>query len=305
MDRMTELRIFQRVARLASFTRAALSLDVSRATVTRTVRRLEQELGVRLFNRTTRAVSLSAAGARFLHEVEDVLMRCDALFERFQNRDVQLCGTLRVASSTAFCEFFLARALEDFQCLHPALRLELVTRLEDYSASSLVSHRIDLAVCVTDKPPESVVAVTLGLTQSIVCATPECLQRHRRIEQPADLDERMLIPGGFPSVWQLQKGKQCVSLTPQGPISLPDAHLVLESALRSRGFALLPSVAVLEHLAAGRLVQVLEQWRAQQHAVCALLPSRVGGERRLSALLDFLRERLRENETALEKKRLD
>ncbi len=84
MDRLTELEVFKRVARLGSFTRAAESLGISRATVTRTIRLLESRLGVTLLSRTTRVVTLSAAGSDFLLEAEELLARCDALYDHFK-----------------------------------------------------------------------------------------------------------------------------------------------------------------------------------------------------------------------------
>lgn len=295
MDRITELRIFQRVARLGGFTRAADSLGISRATVTRTIHSLESRLGLTLLNRTTRAVSLSSAGIDFLSETDELLERCDGLFDRFQSRSVELSGVLRIASSTAFSEFFIAQTLESFQRKHPKLQLELITRLDDYSASSLIAHRIDLACCVANTAPDSVVSVRLGATESVVCAAPSVLQRWGIPKHPSELPPQALIPGGHPSHWVLCKADQKVTLVPQGPVAFPDAHLALKSALRSSGFALLPSVAVRNELASGKLVRVLSDWQAQTIGIFALLPSRIGADRRLSALVDYLRTALKTN----------
>ena len=155
MDRLTELEVFKCVARLGSFTRAAESLGISRATVTRTIRLLESRLGVTLLSRTTRVVTLSAAGSDFLLEAEELLARCDALYDHFKAASKELTGSLKVAASPAFSAFFVAQALEDFQRLHPKLHLELVTHLDDLTASSLIEHRIDLACCVADTAPKA------------------------------------------------------------------------------------------------------------------------------------------------------
>ena len=176
MDRLTELEVFKRVARLGSFTRAAESLGISRATVTRTIRLLESRLGVTLLSRTTRVVTLSAAGSDFLLEAEELLARCDALYDHFKAAAKELTGSLKVAASPAFSAFFVAQALEDFQRLHPKLHLELVTHLDDLTASSLIEHRIDLACCVADTAPESVVADTKTSSPK---STPEALTARR------------------------------------------------------------------------------------------------------------------------------
>lgn len=296
MDRLTELEVFKRVARLGSFTRAAESLGISRATVTRTIRLLESRLGVTLLSRTTRVVTLSAAGSDFLLEAEELLARCDALYDHFKAASKELTGSLKVAASPAFSAFFVAQALEEFQRLHPKLHLELVTHLDDLSASSLIEHRIDLACCVADTAPESVVAVRLGAAESFVCAAPGALARWGTPSTPEDIPPEAMIAGAHPDRWMLTKGRRHAALVPRGPLVLPDAHLVLQSALRSAGFALLPSVAVRDALRSGQLMRVLPDWKAQTIGIYALLASRIGADQRLSKLIAFLRERLSEND---------
>lgn len=296
MDRLTELEVFKRVARLGSFTRAAESLGISRATVTRTIRLLESRLGVTLLSRTTRVVTLSAAGSDFLLEAEELLARCDALYDHFKAASKELTGSLKVAASPAFSAFFVAQALEDFQRLHPKLHLELVTHLDDLTASSLIEHRIDLACCVADTAPESVVAVRLGAAESFVCAAPGALARWGTPSTPEDIPPEAMIAGAHPDRWMLTKGRRHAALVPRGPLVLPDAHLVLQSALRSAGFALLPSVAVRDALRSGQLMRVLPDWKAQTIGIYALLASRIGADQRLSKLIAFLRERLSEND---------
>lgn len=296
MDRLTELEVFKRVARLGSFTRAAESLGISRATVTRTIRLLESRLGVTLLSRTTRVVTLSAAGSDFLLEAEELLARCDALYDHFKAASKELTGSLKVAASPAFSAFFVAQSLEEFQRLHPKLHLELVTHLDDLSASSLIEHRIDLACCVADTAPESVVAVRLGSAESFVCAAPGALARWGTPSTPEDIPPEAMIAGAHPDRWMLTKGRRHAALVPRGPLVLPDAHLVLQSALRSAGFALLPAVAVRDALRSGQLMRVLPDWKAQTIGIYALLASRIGADQRLSKLIAFLRERLSEND---------
>ena len=296
MDRLTELEVFKRVARLGSFTRAAESLGISRATVTRTIRLLESRLGVTLLSRTTRVVTLSAAGSDFLLEAEELLARCDALYDHFKAASKELTGSLKVAASPAFSACVVAQALEDFQRLHPKLHLELFTHLDDLTASSLIEHRIDLACCVADTAPESVVAVRLGAAESFVCAAPSALARWGTPSTPEDIPPEAMIAGAHPDRWMLTKGRRHAALVPRGPLVLPDAHLVLQSALRSAGFALLPAVAVRDALRSGRLTRVLPDWKAQTIGIYALLASRIGADQRLSKLVAFLRERLSEND---------
>lgn len=296
MDRLTELEVFKRVARLGSFTRAAESLGISRATVTRTIRLLESRLGVTLLSRTTRVVTLSAAGSDFLLEAEELLARCDALYDHFKAASKELTGSLKVAASPAFSAFFVAQSLEEFQRLHPKLHLELVTHLDDLSASSLIEHRIDLACCVADTAPESVVAVRLGAAESFVCAAPGALARWGTPSTPEDIPPEAMIAGAHPDRWMLTKGRRLAALVPRGPLVLPDAHLILQSALRSAGFALLPAVAVRDALRSGQLMRVLPDWKAQTIGIYALLASRIGADQRLSKLIAFLRERLSEND---------
>ena len=268
MDRLTELEVFKRVARLGSFTRAAESLGISRATVTRTIRLLESRLGVTLLSRTTRVVTLSATGSDFLLEAEELLARCDALYDHFKAASKELTGSLKVAASPAFSAFFVAQSLEEFQRLHPKLHLELVTHLDDLSASSLIEHRIDLACCVADTAPESVVAVRLGAAESFVCAAPGALARWGTPSTPEDIPPEAMIAGAHPDRWMLTKGRRHAALVPRGPLVLPISSCKAPCArLALRCFLPSPS-----------------ETRCAQASSCACCPT---GRRRRSASTPF------------------
>lgn len=302
MDRIDLLQIFARAARLGSFTLAAESLDLSRASVSRAVQSLEASLGRRLFNRTTRTVTLTAEGEALLEKAQRLLDDADAVFRPPESDEAALSGRLRIASSTAFAEFFLAEALEAFRDRHPAVIFEL---LADVSAGSpltpqhFAEARLDAAFCAAAEPHEALVAVRAGLAPSVLCAAPgavpeEALRGLEDADEPALLRTLPLIPTGAPAAWRLRRasdGRTCV-VKPSGGVAYSNAHLALSSALRGRGIAMLPAVAVREALADGRLLRVLPRWAGEPEPILAVFASRRQIAGAAAALLAFVRERL-------------
>ena len=141
MDKIKSLETFVRVADLNGFARAAESLGLSRASVTRTVAELEETMHLRLFNRTTRSVSLTSDGERVLEEAREILRRTDEMFA--SPGSSELTGRLRVAATTSFAEFFLCGILEEFGEKHPGLSIELLAsdRVR-YSAAGLIRDAV-------------------------------------------------------------------------------------------------------------------------------------------------------------------
>lgn len=269
MDQINALRTFRHVAETLSFTRAAERLGTSRAAATRTIRELEDAIGIRLFNRTTRSVTLTAEGERVLREAEQALAATDAIFSR-RRHDAPLSGTLRVASSLAISEFMLAKRLEEFQDLHPSLRIELIASA---ALVPLVESRIDIGFEVGLVPRPGAAVRTIGKCRSLLCASPGYLGRHPAPEDPAGLAEHELIALGERDRWTLARAGETKRIDVDSRLALTSAQLALAAALRGRGIACLPDLAVAGPLARGELMQVLPGWTLPVLEVWAVFPT--------------------------------
>lgn len=268
MDRLTLLGTFVRVAELSSFTQAAKSLNISRAVATRQLLELESLLGVRLFNRTTRSVALTADGERVLLEAEHLLAGADAIFS--PKTGDRISGTLRVASSVAFAEFFLAREIERLLAAHPLLRVELIA---SHDVVPLVAGGIDVGFEAAVEPQHGVSSREIGRCSSYLCAAPELLAGRPPVQRPEDLaDLRQIAPLGQKE-WVLARGSETRRVRIDAALRHTSATLLLSSALRGAGVACLPDLAAAEHLRSGRLVRLLPEWSLPTVGIHALLSS--------------------------------
>lgn len=272
-DKLELLRIFERTARLGSFTLAAESLGLSRPNVSRAIRRLEEETGRRLLHRTTRVVTLTNEGETFLAEARRLLALSDRLFAPpKENGEPPLEGTLRIASSVSFAAFFLAGALEDFLSLHPGLCAELLTGEQNLTASRLAASRIDLGFTVSNAVPERVAVRELAATTGVLCASPACVEREGMPDTPEALLTKSVVTSRYPDAWRLvhREDGRALVLAPKARLRHAGALLVLQSVQRGAGFALLPAVAVRGRIASGALLRVLPQWYGEKTPIRAV-----------------------------------
>ncbi len=189
MDRVEEWRLFAAVAARRSFAAAARAGGRSPQAVTRAIAALEHRLGTRLFNRTTRSVSLTGEGERVLERCRRLLAEFDAL-ERTGEADAELRGTLAITAPALFGRLHLLPVAADFLTRHPAvdLRLALIDRVV-----SLAEEGIDLAVRIGALPDSALVALPLGQVRLVVCASPDYLARAGTPRAPADLARHACI----------------------------------------------------------------------------------------------------------------
>lgn len=287
MDRLTAMRVFVEVASGGSFSAAAERLDMSRAMVTRCVGTLEQWLGARLLQRTTRRVTLTDAGEHCLRRSQQMLALMADVEEETSHQDGALRGQLRITCSTSFACAQMAAAVVDFLQQHPQLKIDLNA---SEGALNLVEARIDLAIRISAEPDPALIGRVLAPCASALVASPGYLARHGVPQQPADLaTHRCLSHANFgKSVWPLRRGAEQAPVRVGSHFSANEATALLRAALAGGGVALLPTYLVKPHLADGSLQRVLPDWVLPDMAVYALYPSRRHLSPAVRALLDFL-----------------
>ncbi len=288
MDRLTAMQVFAEVATSGSFTATADKLDMSRAMVTRYVAELEQWLGARLLQRTTRSVTLTDAGETCLRRSQQVL----ALVENVEEETATstggaLRGQLRLTCATSFAYAHLAAVLSDFLALHPQLKMDL--NVSD-GALNLVDARIDLAIRISAQPDPMLIARPLARCDSLLVAAPSYLQRHGAPTLPQDLAQhRCLSHANFgKSVWHLARGNESEKVSVVSPFSANESTALMKAAIAGGGIAMLPTYLANPNVAMGALQVVLPDWQVPALTIYALYPSRRNLSPAVRALLDYL-----------------
>jgi DNA-binding transcriptional LysR family regulator len=293
MDRLAAMRVFVEVAGAGSFSAAADKLDMSRTMVTRYVGALEQWLGSRLLQRTTRSVTLTDAGESCLRRSQQMLALMEDVEDETKSSDGALRGQLRITCSMSFAYAQVAAAVVDFLKLHPQLKIDLNA---SEGALNLVEARIDLAIRISAEPDAALIGRALAPCTSVLVASPAYLANQGVPRYPADLaGHRCLTYANFgKSAWMLSRGAEQVEVNVSSHFSANEATALLRAALAGGGLALQPTYLANPHLADGSLQQVLPDWTLPPMAIYALYTSRRHLSPAVRALLDFLAERFAE-----------
>ncbi|WP_133866978.1 LysR family transcriptional regulator [Azorhizobium sp. AG788] len=288
---LTELDAVLMVARHGKFRTAALELGLSTTALSNAVGKLERTLGVRLFNRTTRSVSLTEAGQQFVAQVAPALRDIHDAMEIVRSQKATPSGTLRInAFPTAAREIFSWLVLP-FLRMYPEVHIDIVTegRLVD-----IVAGGFDLGVRSADLVPVDMIALPLGgERRNVVVATPSYLKAHGIPVMPQDLAGhsclRVRLPNGVIYRWPFEKDGQSVHMAVEGPITLDEASLARAAALASVGLTLAMESDVRDDIEAGRLVRVLEDWTPALPPLSLYYPSRRNPTAAFKAFVDFAR----------------
>lgn len=297
MDRIDQLRIFVRVAHSGGFTSAADQLGLPRPTVSLAIQQLESRLGTRLFNRTTRRVSLTQDGEALLERALALVADSDELEQQFQPDAQALSGRLRVDLPSRIARRLVAPALPAFLQRYPGLEIELGS---SDRAIDLVHEGIDCALRVGELPDSSLVARPLGWLRLINCASPAYLARHGTPRTPEDLVRHRAVnyaaPGsGRIAAWEWREGAQLRTRVMAGQVAVNNAETYIACCLAGTGLIQVPAFDVAGHLQAGELVEVLHDWPAPPMPVQMLYPHRRHLSLRMQAFSDWLADLMRQH----------
>ncbi len=284
------MQVFVEVASSGSFSATADKLDMSRAMVTRYVGALEQWLGARLLQRTTRSVTLTDAGESCLRRSQQMLALMENVEEETLSRGDELRGQLRITCSMSLAYAQMAAAVVDFLARHPQLKIDLNA---SEGALNLVEARIDLAIRISAEPDPMLVGRVLAPCTSVLVASPAYLAAHGLPQTPADLaTHRCLSYANFgKSTLKLARGDEHAEVRVASHFSANEATALLRATLAGGGIALQPTYLANPHLQDGSLQQVLPAWKVPDMAIYALYPSRKHLSPAVRALLDFLVQR--------------
>jgi LysR family transcriptional regulator for bpeEF and oprC len=292
VDQLASMRTFVRVADLASFTRAADALDLSRAVVSTHVADLERHLGVRLFNRTTRKVALTADGIEYLERCRRILGEIDTADELLKRGRVRPQGRLRVDVPVAFGRYLLVPALPQFTARYPELSIEV--QLND-RVVDLAEEQIDFAVRLGPVRSPDLVARRVVTTRLLTCAAPAYLEREGVPTTPEDLRKHRLIGfliGRRPRKWIFQKGSQRRQLALPSTVAFNLADAQVNAAVRGGGILQTSDMLVADLIASRRLEVVLADWTAEGAGISIVYPAAQRHSPRVRVFADFAAELL-------------
>ncbi len=288
---LSDLDAVVAIAREGSFRGAALALGMSTTALSSAVAKLEANLGVRLFNRTTRSVSPTDAGRVFVEQVRPALQDIHGAMDGVRSQQTTPSGTLRINAFAAGAREIIAPLVLEFLRRHAEVHVDLVTegRLVD-----IVAEGFDLGLRRADLVPADMIAVPLGrLQRYAVVASPGYFKQHQKPRTPADLLGhrciRTRLPNGALFRWHFEKRGEAAQIDVNGPITLDEASLARAAVLEGVGVGLFLEQDVRADMAAGRLTRVLDDWTPPLADLCLYYPGRRNPSAALKAFIGLAR----------------
>lgn len=280
------------IARQGSFRAAALELGMSTTALSNAIAKLEQRLGIRLFNRTTRSVSLTDAGKTFVERVGPAMTDIHDAMLAAQSLQAIPTGTLRINAFASAAREVMAPLMLSFLRRYPQVHIDLVT---EGKLVDIVAAGFDIGLRPADLVPTDMIAVSLGLQrQNAVVASPDFLRIHGRPIVPTDLYRfrciRSRLPNNALFRWRFEKDGNPVQIDVQGSITLDEPSLVRIAAQNGIGLGYVMEADVRDDIAAGRLVRVLEDWTPALAPLALYYPGRKNPPAAFSAFIQAARE---------------
>ena len=288
----SELNAASAIAARKSFRAAAHDLGISSSALSHAIAALESRLGVRLFNRTTRSVSLTPAGEQFLARVNPAMREiANAMHEVNEQRSTP-AGLIRINTSEGAGEQILAPIVTGFLRRYSDVQLEIVT---EAGLIDIVADGFDAGVRLAELVPRDMISIPIGKTQRhVVVGAPSYLAKRKEPRSPSDLKEhdciRYRLHSGSIYRWEFQRRGQDLNLDIAGPLTLDSDRLVLRAALEGVGLAYVSEWSARKAISEGRLVQVLNDWTPPYPGLCLYYPSHRHLAAAMRAFTDMIRE---------------
>ena len=269
MDNFAGIEAFARVVETGSFTAAARLMQTAKSSVSETVRALEDRLGVRLLDRTTRRVRPTDAGTAFYTRCRRLLDEADNARAEAQSLHAAPVGRLRIGAPDGFAPRYLIPSLSGFLATYPAIEVELV---ESMALARLVDEGLDLAIRITREPEPGLVVRRIATSEPVVVASPSYLAAYGTPATPEDVTRHRCIafaPMHWRDSWQL--GEHRVPVRPR--LLTQSTESLRAAALAGLGLVVVPDWMVTDALAGGQLVRVLEAFAAPRAGIYAVYPT--------------------------------
>lgn len=293
MGRVLDLEIFVEVVREGSFTTAAENLAVSKSFVSKQISALEDHLGVRLLNRTTRKIAVTDAGAAFFERARQILDDIDEAERAVMQLNTSPRGTLRISAPMIFGLRYIAPLAAKFTADHPELTVDL-----DFNDRQVdvLDEGFDLVIRVGQLADSSFVAKKLAPIRTLLVASPGYLSTHGTPAHPQDLANHECLQYTYqssPTMWRFDRPNQATVHVPvSGRFRANNGDAILDACRQGLGIAGLPDFITREALATGELVEILPEWSSNNRAVWALYPHNRHLSAKVRLFIDYVQASL-------------
>ena len=293
MKSISDLAFFELLAQHVSLASAAEAMDVTPPAVSRRLSQMEKRLKVKLLNRSTRRLSLTPEGELYIERGSTILSELAALERDLTSLNSLPSGRLRINATHGFGRHFLPNVISDFVSLYP--EVSVVLHISD-QPMSISEHGIDIGIRPSPPPNSRLHAKMLAHNPRVLCAAPAYVQKYGTPKVPRDLQALNCIVTRENSTtfsnWQLTDGKSQETIKVRGSLSTNQGEIALDWALAGHGVLLRSEWAVSKHIAAGTLVRVLPSWQGPSADIYAIYAPRKIPQAKVSAFIDFLKNRL-------------
>jgi len=292
MDRLSAMHIFVRIVQQGSFSAVADEMGLSQSSVSKKVSALEDYIGSRLINRSSRQIVLTEVGTNYYEQCLGILERVDKAETQAKEFTSDPAGLLKVTLPTTFGRLHVVPYLSDFMNQYPKIKVDL--KLLDHKVD-LVTEGIDLALRIGELQDSSLVATTLGHSRRIVVASQAYLKRNGTPKHPSELvGHNCLVYSLLSSVnsWQLREQGKDIVVQVQGDFQANNGDVLQEMALQDKGIAFLPSWLIKQDVQAGRLIEILSEFSPAPMPIYALYPKDRYMPLKVRFFIDFLKKRL-------------
>jgi DNA-binding transcriptional LysR family regulator len=290
MDTVQNINAFVRVARLGSFSAAARDLGAAPSVITKRISQLEKKLGLRLINRSTRGLALTADGERVLSRFVRLLAQHDEIFCGSSVRRDRVEGMIRIQTPPTITSMFLGEILIEFQERHPRVDMEII--LMERCVNPL-EEGFDMVFGAWPISYPNVLDVTLCPYELVPVCAPSYLKAHPAPTHPTELvDHQCLTTVLFRTSWAFTHSQGSMNVEVHSRLQSSDARTIRDAALRGMGITVLPRFLIKEDLKAGALVRVLEGFSVTQYWLKVMVPRMKMNRPAMRELVEFLKARM-------------
>jgi DNA-binding transcriptional LysR family regulator len=290
---LNEMAIFVRVVEAGSFTGAAKALGLPKSTVSRKITQLEERLGVRLIQRTTRSLSLTDTGSAYHSHCSRILGEIEEANIAVTQMQSTPTGTLRITAPVLFGSTVLSGLIAEYMELHPQVNIDLV--LSD-QVVDLVQEGIDVAFRVGQLEDSSLIGRYLGDVKAILCASADYVDRFGKPSHPEEINDHQVISATGWNQWSLKgPNEQEVNINIKPRLKVNDLSSLYTLALSGAGIAALPVLIAASAIKTKNLVPILCDWPFEAHPIHALYASNRHLSAKVRSFVDFVIERVRPN----------
>ncbi|MDT8282733.1 MAG: LysR family transcriptional regulator [Gammaproteobacteria bacterium] len=294
MDVMQSMAVFRRVVEAKNFSAVARETNMSQSTVSKHIAALEDRLGTKLLNRSTRSLKLTEAGKEYYHHCIRILNDFQEAEASIGKGKIKPTGTLRISTSAAFARIRILPYLQEFFDTYPDINIDL---LFDDEYVDLVKQGIDLAIRIGPLEDSTLIARKIGNSPRLVLASPDYLVKHGRPRKPGDLSKHDCLIFSLhksPDLWyfnSIQQGDESVRIS--GRLKASSLDAICDAAVQGLGISIMCEWYAREYIKQGRLKVILEDYKPTTFDIHAVYPERKFVPQKVKHMIEFLAEKMK------------